>query len=683
MKKTILGAVLCSTLIAAPVYAEPAAPQVAAVKAPVSGIDRSNMDLSVRPQDDFYSYVNGGWQKTNIIPPSKSKIGSFYDLRDQADEDVKKIIEQLAKSDKHTFGSDEQKVADIFRSYMDESGVEKAGVQPIEHFFKSIDLIKTKDDLAWFFGKFQSQGIGSPFQFYISIDAKDSSRYSTHIWQGGIGLPDRDYYFNEAERFVSIRHAYLVHIEKMFKLAGLENGATSAAMLLDLETKLAKHHWTRVESRDSEKRYNKIPVDELTNLTSAFNWKAYLKAQGVENQKNLIVNQPSFAKGFGEVFESTSVEDWRTYLKWQALNQYAAYLNKDIVDQNFAFYSTKLNGQKEQKPRWKRGVNVVNANLGEVIGKIYVDRHFKPQAKARMSQLVENLRGAYGESIDNLEWMSADTKKAAKVKLAGFTPKIGYPDRWEDYSKLDIYPTDLVGNIIRSRSLNHQKNLERLGGPIRTWEWGMTPQTVNAYYSPTRNEIVFPAAILQPPFFNMAADDAVNYGGIGAVIGHEMGHGFDDQGSRYDKDGNLRNWWTEADLKAFKVRTAQLVKQYDSYQVFDDLNVNGKLTLGENIGDLSGLTIAYKAYKKSLNGQPAPVIDGLTGDQRFFMGFAQIWRVKMTEKALRNRVATDPHSPGKFRALGSLSNMDDFYKAFDVKPGDAMYIPPEKRVKIW
>ncbi len=648
-----------------------------------SGIDKANMDLSVRPQDNFYRYVNGAWLNSSEIPGDKTSIGSFYDLRDEADDNVKAIIEELAATKNLEMGSDEQKVADLFRSYMDTDARNAAGIAPIQPIFDNISALKDKNELATFFGENQKIGVGSPLAFYISVDAKDSTRYATHVWQSGLGLPDRDYYFNEADRFVALRDGYVTHIENMFNLAGLKDGKAAAETVMAIETKLAGFHWTQVESRDSSKRYNKFNVADLNTVTDAFNWNAFLEAQGVATQKDLIINQPSFVKGFGETFAATSLADWKTYLTFHTLSNFAGSLTADLDKENFDFYSKQLSGRKEQRPMWKRGVAVVNRNLGEVIGKVYVGRHFVPEAKTRMTQLVENLRGAYGASIDELEWMSEPTKKAAHVKLASFDPKIGYPNKWKDYSKLVIKSDDLVGNGMRSGIVSHQKEVAKLGGPIDKQEWGMTPQTVNAYYNPTKNEIVFPAAILQPPFFNLAADDAVNYGGIGAVIGHEMGHGFDDQGSKYDGDGNMRNWWTEEDLAAFKVRADNLVAQYDDYAVFDDLNVNGSLTLGENIGDLSGVTIAYKAYKTSLNGKEAPVIDGLTGEQRFFMGYAQVWRGKMVEKSLRNRVATDSHSPGEFRALGSLSNMPEFYKAFNVKEGDAMYIAPEKRVKIW
>jgi endothelin-converting enzyme/putative endopeptidase len=659
------------------------APFVTQKTALASGIEKANLDNSIRPQDNFYRYVNGNWLKSHKIPGDKTAIGSFYDLRDKADDDVKAIIEELAATENLKDGSDEQKVADIFRSYMDTEKRNLLGTQPIQPIFSAIDALNTKSELAEFFGKYQAVGVGSPLAFYISVDAKDSGSYATHIWQSGLGLPDRDYYFNETERYSKLRAGYTAHIEKMFALASLKNGKKAAKTIMDIETKLAEFHWTQVQSRDSEKRYNKFSVAKLNELTDAFDWSAYLTAQGVASQKDIIINQPDFVAGFGDVFASTSLADWKTYLTFHSLSNFSGYLTTELDNENFEFYSKQLSGRKEQRPHWKRGVSVVNGNLGEVIGKVYVSRHFTPQAKSRMSELVENLRDAYGTSINDLEWMSADTKKAAQVKLAAFSPKIGYPDRWEDYSALKIDSKDLVGNILRSSRLSHDKEVVKLSEPTRKWEWHMTPQTVNAYYNPTVNEIVFPAAILQAPFFNMKADDAVNYGGIGAVIGHEMGHGFDDQGSKYDAEGNLRNWWTEEDLAEFANRTKALVEQYDDYHVFDDLTVNGKLTLGENIGDLSGVTIAYKAYKASLNGKDAPIIDGLTGDQRFFMGYAQIWRAKIVEKSMRNRVATDSHSPAEFRALGSLSNMNEFYDAFDVKEGDAMYIAPEKRVKIW
>ncbi len=649
----------------------------------VSGIDQSNMDKSVRPQDDFFAYVNGTWLKEAEIPADQTSVGGFRDLRENARQDVLVIIQDLAAQTDVQGGSDEQKVASLYNSYMDTLRIENSGLAPLQAEIDAINSLTDKTDLSAYMAHARQIGGGGPFIPYIGIDAKDATRYAVHFWQGGLGLPDRDYYFKDDDRSVALRTAYVEHITQMFTLAKWDNPAASAEMLVALETRLAAHHWTNVANRDSENRYNKFAVSELGELGEGLKWKTFLNNAGLGTETEVIINQPSYIKGFNEVFQSTSLRDWQTYLKWSLLNNYAGALSSEFDQQNFAFYNTTLNGQDAQQARWKRGVDMANGSLGEVIGKVYVKKHFKPEAKARMVELVENLRTAYGDAIAGLEWMSPETRRASLDKLARFTPKVGYPDIWEDYSRLEIREGDLVGNMMRANEFQWTINREKLGGPIRTHEWGMTPQTVNAYYSPTRNEIVFPAAILQPPFFNMSADDAVNYGAIGAVIGHEMGHGFDDQGSRYDGDGNLRNWWTDNDLAEFKKRTEGLVEQFADYQVFDDLKVNGELTLGENIGDLAGLTIAWRAYQTSLNGKEAPIIDGMSGDQRFFLGFGQVWRYKDKEETARNRVATDPHSPPRFRVLGTLANMPEFYQVFDVKEGDGMYRPADKRVKVW
>jgi putative endopeptidase len=698
MKKLVIGG-LCASLIAglsacsdntqatadaaAKTEVAKTATAAAVEKALTSGISFDNMDKNVRPQDDFYLYVNGGWMNTAEIPGDRTNIGAFYDLRENARDDVKVIIEDLSATPNLADGTDEQKVADLYRSFMDVATLNKLGIAPIQADLDKIAALKDKKELTAFFGENQANGGGTPLAFYVEIDAKNSSRYATHIWQYGLSLPEKDYYFNQEERFVNIRKAYVEHIERMYDLAGLPNAKANAEAVLALETKIAEKHWDVVETRDSTKTYNLYQVADLDELAPDINWQGYLAALGGDKQTDIIINQPSYIQGLNEVIKNNDLDAWKNYLTWMTLTHNASNLSEAVDNENFAFFSKTLNGQAEQEPRWKRGVTTVSDTLGEVVGKVYVKRHFAPEAKTRMEQLVENLRGAYGSSIDSLDWMSADTKVAAKDKLAKFNPKIGYPNKWDDYTKLTIKADDLLGNAKRAAIFEHNKNLAKLGQPIDKDEWHMTPQTVNAYYNPTMNEIVFPAAILQPPFFNLEADDAVNYGGIGAVIGHEMGHGFDDQGAKFDGEGNMRDWWTEADLKAFETKGNALITQYSGYKVFDDLNVNGELTLGENIGDLSGVTIAYKAYKMSLNGQEAPVIDGLTGDQRFFMGFSQIWRVKMKEEAMRNRVATDPHSPGHFRALGALSNMPEFYTTYDVKEGDKMYLAPEKRVKIW
>jgi predicted metalloendopeptidase len=506
-----------------------------------------------------------------------------------------------------------------------------------------------------------------------------------YISQSGLGMPDRDYYLKQDDaKLAEVRTKYLAHVEKTLALAGGKDAAAQAKAIVDFETELARVQWTRVENRDPVKRYNKMSVAELGKLAPNYDWKAALAASGVGNKlETIIVNQPSYFQGLNEVLAKTDLSTLKSYFEWQLLREYSPLLSKAFVQQSFSFYGTALSGVSEQAPLWKRGVGTVESALGEAVGKLYVKEHFPAERKARMEELVKNLVNAYGQSIDNLEWMSPDTKKEARAKLAKFTPKIGYPDKWRDYSKLSIKRDDLVGNAMRTANFRYNYQLNKLGKPVDRTEWGMTPQTVNAYYRSTTNEIVFPAAILQPPFFDMRADDAVNYGAIGAVIGHEIGHGFDDKGSQSDGDGNLRNWWTEQDKAAFKARTDKLVKQFSAFSPLPGYNVNGELTLGENIGDNAGLSIAYKAYKLSLNGKQAPVIDNLTGDQRFFMGFGQVWRAKMREAAQINQVKTDPHSPGQFRANGTVMNMPEFYEAFNVKPGDKMYLAPQDRVIIW
>ncbi len=643
----------------------------------------ANMDTSVRPQDDFFRYVNGTWLDTTEIPADQTNTGVFLDLRDKAREDVKAIIEDVSSKTDLEPGSDEQKVADLYNSFMNTERIDELGISSLDEELALIGAIANKDQLSAYFARSGINGGGGPFNIYIWVDAKDSTRYVTYMWQSGLGLPDRDYYFKEDERSVELREAYIAHVEKMFEVAGFDNPAGSAERMMALETELAEYHWTTVENRDSEARYNLFAFDELGTLGDGVNWPLYLAEAGIASEKDIIINQPSFVEGFNKIFDATSLDDWKTYLRWNLLNNYASYLDSSLDDQNFDFYGRTLEGQKEQRPRWKRGVDVVSGSLGEVIGKVYVKRYFPPEAKARMVELVGNLSAAYGEAISELDWMGPETKAAAQVKLEKFIPKIGYPDRWEDYSTLDIVEGDLVGNVMRANRFGFELFRGRLGGPVQKWIWVMSPQTVNAGYVPTQNEVIFPAAILQSPFFNIAADDAVNYGAIGAVIGHEMGHGFDDQGSKYDGEGNLENWWTDEDREKFTERTQTLIDQFAKFEVFDDLNVNGELTLGENIGDLAGLTISYRAYQISLNGKEAPVLDGMTGDQRFFMGIGQVWRYKATDEAQRNRVMTDPHSPPRFRVNGTLPNMPEFVAAFDVQVGDDMYLPPEDRVKIW
>ncbi|GIW89244.1 MAG: putative zinc metalloprotease [Isosphaeraceae bacterium] len=649
-----------------------------------SGINPSFFDTTVRPQDDFYRYVNGGWLKTAEIPPDRPADGAFYKLRDEAEENLRRIIEETVQAD-HPEGSEPRKIADLYRSFMDEERVERLGLEPVRGELAAIDAITDSSELPRAFGELARRGVGGPFALFVMPDAKQSDTMIVYLNQAGLGLPDEAFY--REPKYAPIRDEYVKHIARSFEIAGLPDPQGSAQRIMALETRLAASHLDRVRNRDRDRTYNKMSVDQLQDLTPGFDWAAYGAALQAPTDliHDVIVRQPDYLVAMAKAVVELPLEDWKLKLKWGVLRSAAPYLNQAMSDENFRFYSQVLNGVPEQRPRWKRGVALVEAALGEALGKLYVERHFPPEAKARMQELVHNLVEAYRQSITDLDWMSQETKSKALAKLDKFTPKIGYPDKWRDYSGLEIKADDLVGNVRRSDAFDLDYNLSKLGKPVDRDEWHMTPQTVNAYYNATLNEIVFPAAILQPPFFDLQADDAVNYGGIGAVIGHEIGHGFDDQGSKSDGDGNLVNWWTESDRKEFEKRTAMLIEQYNQFEPaqLPGEKVNGALTVGENIGDLGGLTIAYKAYLRSLNGQEPPVLDGLTGPQRFFVGFAQIWRAKFRDAALRQRLATDPHSPAEFRCNGPLSNFDAFYEAFGVQEGDKLYLPPEKRVRIW
>ena len=512
---------------------------------------------------------------------------------------------------------------------------------------------------------------------------KNPDRYVVITWQSGLGLPDRDYYFDESARGKELRAAYQVFVERIMTLAGSEDAAATAANIMALETNLAEHHWDKVDNRDPEKRYNRYSDEELGELLSNVNLDAYFEGIGSGRQDYVIVSQPSYMQAMNALFPTIPVATWKEFLRYQAVTSYANFLSSDFVDTNFEFFGKTLSGQEEQQPRWKRAITSVNGNLGELLGQLYVEEHFPAEAKARMSTMVDYLILAYEESIRNLDWMSDETKAKALEKLSKFTPKIGYPDEWRDYSDLDIDPEDLVGNIRRARTFAHYRELDKLGKPIDRNEWFMSPQTVNAYYNPPMNEIVFPAAILQPPFFMLDAEDARNYGAIGLVIGHEIGHGFDDSGSQYDGDGNLKNWWTTADRERFEERTGRLVEQYNGFEALPGLFINGELTLGENIGDLGGAAIALRAYEMSLEGEESPIIDGLTGEERFFLGMAQVWRSKYRDEATELRIKSDPHSPPYYRVNGVVRNIDAFYETFDVKEGDAHFLEPDERVRIW
>ena len=647
-----------------------------------SGILLENMNTEVRPGDDFNLYVNGTWMDTNEIPADRASNSVGLIVHEEATANVKTIIEEAAEGD-FAKGSDEQKVGALYASYMDMETRNSLGVAPLESEFSKINALENHEQLAVYFAEANKIGVDLPFALAQYVDFKDPNTYMMYTWQAGLGLPDREYYFEEDERSEGIRDAYVAHMEKMFALAGLAGGEDAANMIMALETRMAAEHMKKEKTRDMVALYNKLPLDELPGLMPDFAWDAYLETAAISGIDGLVVTQLDYMRALNDIIKDTSMEDWKTYLTWKVLNANAALLSEELDQQNFEFYSKTLRGIEEQLPRWKRAVANVNNNLGEVVGKVYVARHFPPEAKDQMLELVKNLIKAYEISIKELDWMGDETKAQALDKLSKFTPKIGYPDNWEDYSRLDIEENDLAGNMQRSAMFVYEKNLARQGGPVDKSEWAMTPQTVNAYYNPPLNEIVFPAAILQPPFFDLNADDAVNYGSIGAVIGHEIGNGFDDSGSTFDGDGVLRNWWTDEDKEEFKKRTAKLVDQYSEFKPFDDLNVNGEFTLGENIGDLGGLAIALLAYKLSLDGEEAPVMDGFTGEQRVFIGYAQGWLGKSRDEAVRQQIATDPHSPRQYRVNGAVRNIPEFYEAFDVVEIDALYLPPEERVKIW
>jgi predicted metalloendopeptidase len=647
------------------------------------GVDVGNFDRSVRPQDDFYHFVNGGWLKANEIPADRSRIGSFIELRDSSEAALHALLEQAAAAPNKQPGSDLQKVGDYYASYMDSARVEQLGIEPLRAELQQVAAVNDKAGLPDLFAHVQRLGVQTPFSMSVGQDAKQATRYIVYLSQSGLGMPDRDYYLKPEAKFAETRQAYLRYIETLLAKAGENDAAGAARAILALETKLAEAQWERAKNRDREATYNVRSVAALERMTPAFSWSRYLAAAGVEQTPAIVVRQPDYLEAMNAVLASTPLPVLKQYLTFKLVDTYASVLSSDFVNADFDFSGRVLQGISEQRPRWKRAVGAVDGALGEVTGRLYVEQHFRPEAKARMQELVANLVATFEQGIDELEWMGPETKAQAREKLAAFNVKIGYPDQWRDYSALEVRAGDLAGNVMRAREFGYNRMIGRLGKPIDRSEWGMTPQTVNAYYSSTMNEIVFPAAILQPPFFNLAADDAVNYGAIGAVIGHEISHGFDDQGRRSDGEGNLRDWWTEADNAAFQKRADALVAQYDAFSPIEGLNVNGRLTLGENIGDLSGLAVAYKAYQRSLHGQEAPVIDGFTGDQRFFLGWAQIWRGQYRDAAMRQMLLTDPHSPGQYRVNGVLRNLPEFQAAFDVKPGDGMYLAPEQQVKIW
>lgn len=647
-----------------------------------SGVETGNMDTSVRPQDDFFEYINGQWLERTEIPADRARWGSFDELRERAEQQVLAIVQEFAAQSDAEAGSDAQKIGDLYRSYMNEERINNLGLVPLSDALKAIDELDEHAELAQFWGAQQRYRAGVPLALYVGQDQMQSDQYITSVSQTGLGLPDRDYYVNDSESNRELLADYKKYITQLFDVAGWLDGAEAAERIVALETKLAEPQWTRVQNRDRQASYNKMTIAELAEQAPGFDWATFFSAAGLDINE-VVVRQPSYFEAFAEMHDDISMDDWKTYLRFHTLRNAADVLPARIADVNFDFYGRVLQGLEEQREREKRGVSMVESALGFMVGKEYVARHYQEDSAERMQDMIDNLMVAFEQAIDDLEWMGEETKQEAQAKLATFTAKIGYPTKWRDYDCLTVAADDLFGNMMRSQECEYERMIGRLGEEVDQEDWGMTPQTVNAYYRSTMNEIVFPAAILQPPFFNVDADDAVNYGAIGGVIGHEITHGFDDQGRRSDGDGNLRDWWSPEDERQFTERAQMMIDQYSAFNPIDDLYLQGALGLGENIADLGGLTVSYRAYQNSLDGQDGPVLDGMTAEQRFFAGWGQIWRIKFRDESLRRQVVQGPHSPGKYRVLGVLSNMPEFYEAYDVEQGDGMYREEDVRVKIW
>jgi putative endopeptidase len=667
--------------------APPAGPAATPAPAPAAspaigpfGVDLAGRDEAIRPGDDFYRYAGGRWMASAQLPPDRVRWGSFDQLAAAAEAQVHGLLEELAAQP--GVSGDERKAADFYAAFVDTATIEARGLAPLERGLAAIAHAANHDDVAALMARPDLE-LESPISLGVSIDRKDPDRYVAVVGHAGLGLPEREFYLRDDAQFKGIRAKYLAHLGRAFQLLGDAQPEQSARAVLELETEIARRHWPIAKRRERDLTYNLRTRAELDQVAPGYPWGAALAACGLAGQDRFVVAELDAMAPLAELFRRTPVATWQKYLRYHYLRVNASVLPKAVDDEFFAFYGHELNGQPEQRVRWKRAVAATNGALGEAVGKAYVSRHFPPAAKAQVLALVENLRRAYAERIDQLSWMSPATKAVAKEKLATFRPKIGYPDRWKDYSAVEIARDDAFGNRVRASVWDWERQVRRIGEQTDRDEWFMVPQSVNAYYNPTFNEIVFPAAILQPPFFDPAADPAVNYGAIGGVIGHEMGHGFDDQGAKSDAHGILRTWWSDADVKAFRERVDRLAAQYEGYEALPGLKLNGRLTLGENIGDLGGLSVAHEAFRISLHGRTAPVVDGLTADQRFFLGWAQVWRELIRDEALRNRVLSDPHSPGRFRVNGVVRNMDAWYEAFGVRPGDALYVAPADRVRIW
>jgi len=686
-RRVVRGWMAAMTMIASTIgcsreAASPATASPAPATKPVFGsfgVDLTTRKATVKPGDDFFASANGAWLDTFTIPPDKASYGIFTKLDDEARANVRKIIEGAAGA-KPAPGSIEQKIGDYFASFMDTAKIEADGINALKPDLDRITAVKTPAELARLFGEV---GFQSPVGGYIGQDDKDPEAYFVNLVQSGLGMPDRDYYLRDDPKLKETRVAYLAHVGRMLTLAGVPDGSAKAARIVALETKIAQAHWARERTRDAIANYNPKRRAELSSFAPGLDWQAMLDAMGLGAWDRFNANTPTAVKGIAALVASQPLEDWKAYLTYHHVNNHAPYLPKAVDDENFAFFGKVLSGREKQRERWERGVDLVNGGLGEAIGQVYVKQHFPPEAKAKIDALVENMKGAYKANIEKLEWMGPETRAKALEKLASLRVKIGYPNKWKDYSSMAIVPGNVLANARAAEEWSWRFDVAKLGKPVDKDEWLITPQTVNAYYYPPTNEITFPAAILQAPAFDPHADEAVNYGGIGAVIGHEIGHGFDDQGRLYDAKGALNDWWSKADDASFKKRSAGLAAQYGAFEALPGLKVNGQLTLGENIGDLGGLGVAYQAYRRSLGGKEAPVIDGLTGDQRFFLAYAQVFRTKYRDEALRTMVLSDAHSPAQFRVNGVVRNVDAWYAAFNVQPGEKLYLAPDQRVKIW
>jgi len=649
-------------------------------------LEISNMDLAVNPGDDFYSYANGAWIKKTTIPEDKSRYGSFDILQEENNAVLKEIFEKAASKKNAPAGSSWQKVGDFFKAGMNTENVELKGIDPIRPELELIDKIADTNELQQLIAQLHASRVSPLFNIYAAQDRKNTTEIIVNLSQGGLGLPDRDYYTSEDKRSTEIRNAYQQHLKQVFNLLGYdeEKAKQSAENVMAIETRLANASYTRLERRDPNKTYNKVSLQEMQLNSPMFSWSDYFSGIGIEVPAEFVIDNPTFFSEISKMLSETAIDSWKSYLTWNVVNRFSPYLSSAFVEQQFSFYGKVLSGNEVNRPRWERVASSANMAIGELVGQIYVEENFPPEAKEKMVELVANLKAVYRERMQNLEWMSETTKQRAVAKLDAMNVKVGYPDKWKDYSDYTVTAECYATNIKNALQFAFRQNMDKLGKPVDRTEWFMTPQTVNAYYSPTMNEIVFPAAILQPPFFNLYADDAVNYGAIGVVIGHEMTHGFDDQGRKYNKDGNLEDWWEPEDSEKFNELTQTIIDQYEAFVAIEDMNLNGKLTLGENIADYGGLTISYHALQKSYEKNNRPKdIDGFTPEQRFFLSYANVWRQVIRDQELMRRVKEDPHSPGKFRVNGALFNINEFYDAFGIKPTDALYRTPEVRPTIW